>query len=403
MAEAGGAPGDVCALAVAQEEITFARRAHDRVLAASRTSRSWSTSRSRPTQPGIDEKELGRHRFGSGPVLTRGSTLDPAVFELLHETAEAEGIPFTVDGVARARPAPTPTRSTSRAAASRRGVVSVPLRYMHSPVEMVQLDDVENAARLIAAFARRLDGRRVVRAADAAAPAALRHRRHAAAACLASSTREAMRRGAERRCTASLELDGHQVEAAGRTDGGDRPRPAAAPRASRRTAIDARADDVHRGVRARSTTSCARPTSRRGWRRASPRLLARAGGAPGRVPASRWSPATSSRSRGSSSRGRGSATGSRRARARSAPTPRTASALPPIARARGAAPGRASARSSSATRRATSPARGRTGCASSRSRPARSRVEALADADAVVDGAARRWCRSSRTGLAEPL
>ena len=35
-------------------------------------------------------------------------------------------------------------------------VVSIPLRYMHSPVEMVQLDDVENSARLIAAFARRL-------------------------------------------------------------------------------------------------------------------------------------------------------------------------------------------------------------------------------------------------------
>jgi endoglucanase len=37
-------------------------------------------------------------------------------------------------------------------------VVSVPLRYMHSPVEMMQLDDVENTARLIAAFARRLPG-----------------------------------------------------------------------------------------------------------------------------------------------------------------------------------------------------------------------------------------------------
>ena len=37
------------------------------------------------------------------------------------------------------------------------GVVSVPLRYMHSPVEMVQLDDVQNAARLIAAFAQRLE------------------------------------------------------------------------------------------------------------------------------------------------------------------------------------------------------------------------------------------------------
>jgi endoglucanase len=34
--------------------------------------------------------------------------------------------------------------------------VSIPLRYMHSPVELVQLDDVANAAKLIAAFARRL-------------------------------------------------------------------------------------------------------------------------------------------------------------------------------------------------------------------------------------------------------
>ena len=36
-------------------------------------------------------------------------------------------------------------------------VVSIPLRYMHSPVEMVQLEDVENTARLLAAFAHRLE------------------------------------------------------------------------------------------------------------------------------------------------------------------------------------------------------------------------------------------------------
>jgi putative aminopeptidase FrvX len=36
-------------------------------------------------------------------------------------------------------------------------VVSIPLRYMHSPVEMVQMEDVENTAKLIAAFARRLE------------------------------------------------------------------------------------------------------------------------------------------------------------------------------------------------------------------------------------------------------
>src|SRR3954463_1993224 len=95
VAEAGGAPGDVFGAAVAQEEITFAGSRTtafslqpDVAIAVDVT---FATD-----APGIEEKELGKHHFGSGPVLTRGSTLDPRVFELLYETAEAEGIPFTV-------------------------------------------------------------------------------------------------------------------------------------------------------------------------------------------------------------------------------------------------------------------------------------------------------------------
>src|SRR5215212_3419160 len=130
VAEAGGAPGDVYGAAVTQEEITFAGA---RTTAFSlRPDVAIAVDVTFATDaPGIEEKELGRHHLGSGPVLMRGSTLSPRVFELLHETAEAEGIPT--------------------------GVVSVPLRYMHSPVEMVQLDDVERTSQLLAAFARRLD------------------------------------------------------------------------------------------------------------------------------------------------------------------------------------------------------------------------------------------------------
>ena len=80
------------------------------------------------------------------------------MFELLHEAGEAEGIPFTVTASARATGTDADAFHISRAGIPT-GVVSVPLRYMHSPVEMVQLDDVENAARLIAAFALRLRGR----------------------------------------------------------------------------------------------------------------------------------------------------------------------------------------------------------------------------------------------------
>jgi putative aminopeptidase FrvX len=154
VAEAGGAPGDVYAVAVTQEEITFggARTTAytlrpDVAIAVDVT---FATD-----QPGLSEQETGRHKFGTGPVLTRGSTLDPVVFELLHEAGEAEGIPFTVTASARATGTDADAFHISRAGIPT-CVVSVPLRYMHSPVEMVQLDDVENAAKLIAAFARRL-------------------------------------------------------------------------------------------------------------------------------------------------------------------------------------------------------------------------------------------------------
>ena len=154
VAEQGGAPGDVCAVAVAQEEITFGC-AHTTAYSLRPDVAVVVDVTFASDTPGLDEKEIGRHRFGSGPVLTRGSTLDPKLFELLHETAEAEQIPFTVG--ASARYTGTDADAFHR---SRKGiptaVVSVPLRYMHSPVETVQLDDVENAARLIAAFAQRL-------------------------------------------------------------------------------------------------------------------------------------------------------------------------------------------------------------------------------------------------------
>ncbi|RKQ92084.1 endoglucanase [Solirubrobacter pauli] len=154
VAEAGGAPGDVYAVAVAQEEITFGgsrTTAYSlRPDVAIAVDVTFATD-----QPGISEQELGKHRFGSGAVITRGSTLDPTVFELLYETAEAEGIPFTVDASARGTGTDADAIHISRAGIPS-SVVSVPLRYMHSPVEMVQLSDVEAAAKLLAAFAQRL-------------------------------------------------------------------------------------------------------------------------------------------------------------------------------------------------------------------------------------------------------
>ena len=105
--------------------------------------------------PDIEKKELGEHKLGGGPVLSRGSASHDGVYEMLASVAEAEGIPYSVQA------APKATRTDADGIYLTRrgvptGVVSVPNRYMHSPNEVVSLADVENTARLIAAFVRAL-------------------------------------------------------------------------------------------------------------------------------------------------------------------------------------------------------------------------------------------------------
>jgi endoglucanase len=107
--------------------------------------------------PGVDEKEIGSHPLGSGPAIGRGSTLSPKVFELLVETAEEAGIDYTINASGRSTGTDADAIQISRSGIPT-GLVSIPLRYMHSPVELVDLADVEATVELIAAFAERLDG-----------------------------------------------------------------------------------------------------------------------------------------------------------------------------------------------------------------------------------------------------
>jgi len=105
--------------------------------------------------PGVDEKEVGSHPLGSGPAVGRGSTLSPKVFELLVETAEEAGIEYTVSASGRGTSTDADAIQISRSGVPT-GLVSIPLRYMHSPVELCDLGDVEATVELIAAFAARL-------------------------------------------------------------------------------------------------------------------------------------------------------------------------------------------------------------------------------------------------------
>ncbi len=153
--ERGGLAGQMAAVAAVQEEIgskgaatTAFSLSPDLALAVDVTHAT--------DAPGVEEKELGRHPLGSGPVIGRGSTLSPQIFELLSETAERLDAPHSIEASGRATWTDADAIQISRAGIPA-GLISIPLRYMHSPVEMVDLADVEAAVELVAAFASALE------------------------------------------------------------------------------------------------------------------------------------------------------------------------------------------------------------------------------------------------------
>ncbi len=154
VAEAGGAPGDVIAVGAVQEEITFGG-ARTSAFSLDPDAAIVVDVTHATDAPGVDVKELGEHKLGSGAVLERGSTLHPVVSAGLIETAEREGIDHTLSASARATGTDADAIHLSRAGVAT-GVVSIPLRYMHSPVEMVQLGDIEACAKVIAAWVQTL-------------------------------------------------------------------------------------------------------------------------------------------------------------------------------------------------------------------------------------------------------
>jgi putative aminopeptidase FrvX len=101
--------------------------------------------------PGNDKKTLGDTRLGAGPVLFRGPNINPRVLDRLQESARAREIAVQVRGVPRATGTDANAIQLSREGVAT-GLIGIPNRYMHSPVEMVHLDDLDRAAQLLAEF-----------------------------------------------------------------------------------------------------------------------------------------------------------------------------------------------------------------------------------------------------------
>ena len=154
IAETRDAQVDVVAVAAVAEEVghfgaTAAAfsLAPDVALAIDVT---WATD-----VPGGDARRAGKVELGAGPTIERGPMINRHVYDLLEAAAVEEGITHSIEVSARLTHTDADEFHSSRGGVPT-GLVSIPLRYMHSPCELCSLDDVEGAIRLIAAFARRL-------------------------------------------------------------------------------------------------------------------------------------------------------------------------------------------------------------------------------------------------------
>jgi len=142
-------PVSATAIATTQEEIGF-RGAH---VAARKAAADVAVavdlySTSDTPGPSDATKQLGEIRLGAGPIVGRGPNIDPDLCEHLVRTAERHGIPYQMEGEPRATSTDASILQLGGEGALT-ALISIPNRYSHSPVEIVDRRDMENAIRLI--------------------------------------------------------------------------------------------------------------------------------------------------------------------------------------------------------------------------------------------------------------
>jgi len=105
--------------------------------------------------PGADHKDLGEISLGKGPIIARGPNINPVLFDLLMATAREEDIPCQVMGIPRATGTDANVMQLVHGGVAT-ALISIPLRYMHTPVEVLDWTDLEGAVRLLTALCQRV-------------------------------------------------------------------------------------------------------------------------------------------------------------------------------------------------------------------------------------------------------
>ena len=100
------------------------------------------------TTPMIDKKKEGLLELGKGPVVAYAPAVQQKLRDLIIDTAEEKNIPFQRSALSRATGTDTDAFAYSNGGVAS-ALISLPLRYMHTTVEMVHREDVENVIRMI--------------------------------------------------------------------------------------------------------------------------------------------------------------------------------------------------------------------------------------------------------------
>lgn len=108
--------------------------------------------------PGAEKSVVGDLALGKGAVIARGPNINPVLGELLIDTAKKQKLPYQIAAAPRATGTDANAMQLSRSGVAT-ALVSIPNRYMHTQVEMVNLADLESIAELLAQTVARIDAK----------------------------------------------------------------------------------------------------------------------------------------------------------------------------------------------------------------------------------------------------
>lgn len=152
----GYAEAEICCVASVQEELGFRGAAITSAHASPDVAIVLDTCYTTDI-PGTNKKIMGEVAQGLGPVIVRGPNIDKNVGAALIKAAQGNDIPYQVQASAIATGTDANCIQISGKGVAV-GLMAIPLRYMHSPVEVVSLQDLANTVRCLKAFVLQSSG-----------------------------------------------------------------------------------------------------------------------------------------------------------------------------------------------------------------------------------------------------